>query len=362
MPNTARPILIVPGVPGSALRRADTQEEVWPRARLTGPKPDLTALLDPTIRLEAFDLVLEASPILYVYQILLDLFQEAGVRFGGRDYGRGDARAFIFPYDWRHDLRNAADDLARALRALRASHDDQWPDLICHSAGGLVARYCLQSNDAALGQVSARRIIFVGTPQRGTTKALLAMDGQVDDYPGIPPAKTREMARNPAFPALRQLLPQPGVPMVWADDGPAKIVDLYDTAVWQGPLGQPAGTQHEVRDFADGLSRRTLEAAGVELALCIVGGAYPTVTHVILRAAPANNHWFDAEEYLDAGDGTVPSSSAYLDGSPSPTVMEEHFLLFRDPAAKVAILRFLDPALIVPPDLLASTPIPPPGS
>jgi hypothetical protein len=335
-------------MPGSALRRTDTGQEVWPRATLTGPNPDLAALLNPAIPLEAFDLVLEASPILYVYQVLLDLFAQAGVRFGKRDYGRADARLFIFPYDWRLNLRGAAESLAAVLRALRASHGGLWPDLICHSTGGLVARYCLQSGDPNLGATSARRIIFVGTPQRGTTKALLAMDGQVDDYPGIPAGKIRELTRHPAFPGPRQLLPQPGVPMVWADDGPSSLVDLYAPSIWEQRLGQAAGSQNVMTDFAPSLQRRSLAEAGVELALCIVGCAYPTVTHMVLRGAAGAGPSFEARTALDAGDGTVPASSAYLEGHPSLNVMDEHFLLFRDPAAKAAILRFLDPSLTPP--------------
>ncbi len=356
-----RPILIVPGMPGSALRRVNTQEEVWPRATLTGPNPDLATLLNPAIPLEPFDLVLEAAPILYVYQILLDLFGQAGVRFGKLDYARGDARLFIFPYDWRLNLRGTADLLADALRRLRDSHGGLWPDLICHSTGGLVARYCLQSGDPNLGDASARRIIFVGTPQRGTTKALLAMDGQVDDYPGIPADKIRDLARHPAFPGPRQLLPQPGVPLVWADDGPSGLVDLYAPPIWEQRLGQAAGSQNVMTDFASSLRRRSLAAGGVEMALCIVGCAYPTVTHMVLRGAAADGHWFDARTALDAGDGTVPASSAYLEGHPSLNVMDEHFLLFRDPVAKAAILRFLDPALSLPPGALRPSPNPPPG-
>jgi hypothetical protein len=175
------------------------------------------------------------------------------------------------------------------------------------------------------------------------------MDGQVDDYPGIPADRVRALARHPALPGPRQLLPQPGVPMVWADEGPSSLVDLYAPSIWEQRLGQAPGSQNVMTDFAAGLRRRSLTAAGVEMALCIVGCAYPTVTHMVLRATAPEGYWFDARSALDAGDGTVPAGSAYLEGYPSLNVMEEHFLLFRDPTAKAAILRFLDPNLPAPP-------------
>jgi hypothetical protein len=133
--------------------------------------------------------------------------------------------------------------------------------------------------------------------------------------------------------------------MVWADDGPSGLVDIYAPPIWEQRLGQAPGSQNVMTDFAASLQRRSLAAVGVELALCIVGCAYPTVTHMVLRGAAADGHWFDARTALDAGDGTVPASSAYLEGHPSLNVMDEHFLLFRDPVAKAAILRFLDPSL-----------------
>lgn len=201
----------------------------------------------------------------------------------------------------------------------------------------------------------------MGTPQRGITKALLAMDGQVDDYSGIPADKMRDLARHPAFPGPRQLLPQPGVPMVWSDDRPTSLVNLYAPAFWEQRLGRAGGTQKAVTDFAAGLQGGPLAAAGVEMGLCIVGCAYPTVTHMLLRGDAGNGPSFDGRTALDAGDGTAPASSGYLESCPSINLMDEHFLLFRDQAAKAGILRFLDPALPPPPGGRGPSPAPPPG-
>lgn len=363
MPSAGRPILIVPGMPGSVLVRTDTNppREIWPNVTLSGARPDIAALLDPAIPVEAVDLVRQVTPLLYVYQVLLNLFRS--VPFGNRNYGDPNFRLFIFPFDWRRDLRETARALATALRTLRDAHDDLAPDLICHSTGGLVARYALQSGDFFPGEALAHRIVFAGTPHRGLFKTLLAVDGQLDEYPGVSAAQVQQLCRHPGFHGPRQLFPPPGEGMVWQEGTPGAPLgpaDIYDGGTWQAKLGlDPAVRQHVV-DFWAGANRRTLRAAGVELALCLAGGAYPTVTHLTLLRAAHAGYWLDPMEQLDAGDGTVPSSSAYLDGCPSLNSAEEHFLLFRDPDAKAAILQFLDPSLPASP--IAWEPVPSPGS
>jgi lecithin:cholesterol acyltransferase len=86
----------------------------------------------------------------------------------GRNY-------FEFPYDWRRDNRAAARRLARVapgwLRAWRerSGKRDARLILVCHSMGGLVARYFLEALD---GWRDARSLVTFGTPYRGSLNAL----------------------------------------------------------------------------------------------------------------------------------------------------------------------------------------------
>lgn len=85
---------------------------------------------------------------------------------------------FKFPYDWRASNRWAAEALDAFVRP--KLHEWQkghggpsakvW--LVCHSMGGLVARYFLEQ----LGGVDiTRRLITISTPHRGAPKALNAL-------------------------------------------------------------------------------------------------------------------------------------------------------------------------------------------
>jgi pimeloyl-ACP methyl ester carboxylesterase len=83
-----------------------------------------------------------------------------------------------FPYDWRASNRFAAERLQqRALEALKTWRDasgnrDAKLWLIGHSMGGLVARYFCEELG---GAEDTRAIITIGTPHRGSIKALDAL-------------------------------------------------------------------------------------------------------------------------------------------------------------------------------------------
>lgn len=85
---------------------------------------------------------------------------------------------FKFPYDWRASNRWAAEALDAFIRP--RLHEWQrgqggadarlW--LVCHSMGGLVARYFLEHLG---GAAITRRLVTIGTPHRGAPKALAAL-------------------------------------------------------------------------------------------------------------------------------------------------------------------------------------------
>lgn len=88
------------------------------------------------------------------------------------------------PWDWRHTFEDAADIyLKPKIKAIRDATGYAKVDIVAHSMGGLVARSYIQSDDydtAANRDVG--RLIMMGTPNEGSSKAYLLVEG------GSPPA------------------------------------------------------------------------------------------------------------------------------------------------------------------------------
>jgi len=115
-----------------------------------------------------------------------------------------------FGYDWRLSNRHTAHLLAAAvtdwLRDWRniSGHPDAKVIFVCHSMGGLVARYYLE---VLGGRDHTRRLITLGTPYRGSVNAIRALTG--DAFAGVRPFAGRETLVEAArsFPSLWELLP-----------------------------------------------------------------------------------------------------------------------------------------------------------
>lgn len=71
----------------------------------------------------------------------------------------------LLPYSMLGDIRIAARTLSDKVDATLAGDQADKVDMVCHSAGGLVARYYLKFLG---GQSKVRRLVLLGTPHRGT--------------------------------------------------------------------------------------------------------------------------------------------------------------------------------------------------
>lgn len=71
----------------------------------------------------------------------------------------------IIPWGGLGDLRIAAGVLQEKVDAALRHHEADKVDLVCHSAGGLVARYYMMFLG---GQKKVGKVIFLGTPHQGT--------------------------------------------------------------------------------------------------------------------------------------------------------------------------------------------------
>ncbi len=124
--------------------------------------------------------------------------------------GEAVPNLFAFPYDWRLSNRLNGRRLAAAvgvkLDALRATggrFSEARVTFVCHSMGGLIARWYVQREG---GHSVTRRIITVGTPHRGSLKSLDELVNGVRR--GVGPLGRDLTAFGRSLPSAYQLLPE----------------------------------------------------------------------------------------------------------------------------------------------------------
>lgn len=134
---------------------------------------------------------------------------------------------FKFPYDWRASNRWAAEALDAFIRPKLhdwrkgAGGSDAKLWVVCHSMGGLVARYFLEHLG---GAEICRHLITIGTPHRGAPKALNALVNGL----GLGLLDFSWVIRS--FASTYELLPQyPVVRVGEVDNAPlARVADFFD--------------------------------------------------------------------------------------------------------------------------------------
>ncbi|MEX2518093.1 MAG: hypothetical protein WD969_02035 [Paracoccaceae bacterium] len=214
-----RPVISIPGTLGSRLVDRTSGEIMWGRPRSLSVDPDipenarLIALpigegdetlreLRDDIRTDGVLRVARASVLgipleLDIYRGVISTLIAGGFDFRETREEERTARtinldSFEFPYDWRRDIVEAAQDLDYFITRKTAQvmvtrtqvfGDDAKPvkfDLISHSMGGLVARYFLMYGAADLpvdgslpevtwaGAEHVGRVVFIAPPNTGS--------------------------------------------------------------------------------------------------------------------------------------------------------------------------------------------------
>jgi len=129
----------------------------------------------------------------------------------------------VFEYDWRGGVAEAGEQLAGFLQRLRGAGEERF-DLIGMSTGGLVIRWLLAQEDAPV-----RRVVYVGTPQRGSLSALWYI------AEGVRPAPLGKVFPGSAvarFQTAWDALPH-REERIFVDEGGAPLeIDLYDPQTW----------------------------------------------------------------------------------------------------------------------------------
>jgi pimeloyl-ACP methyl ester carboxylesterase len=303
-------VLIVPGMMGSRLceatGRAGAQRKAAPKALWVDPLRIAAGHLE--------QLSLRARRPLRPAGALLPAYAKLKLTLSIRGF---DAR--FFAYDWRLGI-----DRIGAMLAARILAVGKPVSLIAHSMGGLVARVAM----SRLPKRLIKRLIMLGTPNRGSFAPVLALRGT---YPFVRRLSRLDLEHSPEELAERVFCTFPGLYQLLPPTAAANGIDLLDPACWpdSGPQPDPA----LLARVAGARSRMADPDARMAH---IVGVNRETV--VAVRRTSAG---FEYASDLN-GDGTVPVSMATLPGLESYFADEAHGELGNNSRIIDAIVSLLE--------------------
>lgn len=331
-----RHVIVVPGFGVTRLYDPLTERYVWgtPRAAVrTLYEDDLDLPRPPATsrdRLVPRGYAGSRGPVNVGWQLT-----EALQKYGG--YVR-DESVHPFFYDWRLSARDNAAALARLADRISP---DQRVDLVTHSAGALVALTWIKLLG---GSDRVERLVMIAPPRRGVVDAFRVF---------VRPERFVRRILAPdvvaTWPAIYELLPDDGRFLV-APDGSRHEFDAWRAQTWQ--TAAPGLTPDAVHLANARALRDQLAAAdfppGVQQTV-IAGDCVPTAMAVLLRDDGSFAFYRDelrdgerslAETLFEAGDGTVPVSSARAGGD-AHLFCDGHQGIATDPNVHRALLRAL---------------------
>ena len=313
-------VVVVPGILGSNLARVDAcgaRHEIWG----TGPVTILRNVVTFGKRMQSLAIKPCAHPdepedgivatgLIGDFRLIPGFIGIAG--YDGlisrlrNDNGLSTDQVRGFPYDWRLSSRVNGRLLARFLdeevgrwRTSRGNSDLR-AVLVCHSMGGLVARWCVEREH---GHELVSRIITIGTPYKGAGIALEALANGVRLPKHIGP-RFDDLVRS--LPSVRELLPT----YACVRDGGDGLKRLDEVNVLPADWVEAGLGFH--RDLAAAVQAR--DPKRTDLLDAFRGGLQPTLTSASLGPAglltvhESSDGTTDGRD--DRGDGTVPRDSA----------------------------------------------------
>ena len=239
------------------------------------------------------------------------------------------------PYDWRlscrYNARRLGTIIEPALQQWR-DHDEQHADaqvvFVCHSMGGLIARWYIEKCG---GADITRKLITLGTPYRGAARAL---DQLVNGaHQGLGPFRIDLTRFGRSMPSLHQLLPEYAC---LQHDG--DLVKTTSVTLPEMDTGMVADAMRFHTDLQRAEAERPQSLAATH---AIVGTTQPTATTARLaggRIELLDTYRDQGQDKDLAGDATVPIVGAcradvLMDSNTLRRVPDKHGNLQRNPAA-----------------------------
>ncbi|MEU7476082.1 hypothetical protein AB0A63_08865 [Lentzea sp. NPDC042327] len=263
-------------------------------------------------------------------------------RLGSLGYTAEKGTLLLFAYDWRLSNRYNGALLARRVdEALDRLGPDAKVTFVCHSMGGLVARWCIEQ--CGMAERTAK-LITIGTPYRGAAMALEQLVNGVRKGLGPLAADLTGFARS--LPSLHQLLPE--YACIESPDGLLKTTELTLPEV-------------DTKMVADAMAfHGALTDSFADKTYAILGGKQPTATTVKIADGKVTClRTYEGEELY--GDATVPMVGAArkglaLSSNTLHRVTEQHTSLQDNAAVLDMVESFLTSKTIVPRTVVATEP------
>ncbi len=240
------PVIFIPGIMGTVLKDRQTGQTIWGLASrrfidvLALPIDTVTLIVDrdrlvasaPLGKMTVIPGVLEKE--------IYDKLKRVATKAGGYEAGK---TSFALSYDWRRDLVEAVKVLDNLITQIKQNSGDPniKVNLVCHSAGGLIARYYVKYGSKDVleqdplpqpdysGAKNINKIIMLGPPNSGAVEAFqrvhLGLILPVIGY--LSPEILFTM------PSIYQSFPFERKDIFIDQNGRALDIDLYDPANWE---------------------------------------------------------------------------------------------------------------------------------
>ncbi len=341
------PVIIVHGFLGSTIFDNETNDELWGRfdpaglphekSRLLAHPMEIGKNLDELRNQTSDRNLLNAAEVrlagfnfqLPGYSRLIKVLEKIGYR---REHAQNALKSiYEFHYDWRRDLVENAKRLHRFILDTRRELEEagirnNLPhrreiqfDIVGHSMGGLISRYCLMFGDDDLPADGSMptphwrtsqyvdKLFVVGTPNAGYLDTIVEMTNGLRLAPGAQPYAAGMIA---TFPSCYFMLPEGPGGSFFDEAEPETPLDLFDLRVWQSynlGLLNPASDESLVRILPEAKTRQQRYAIALDhIEKCLKRAKQ-------FRAAlnqPVVKNPGKTELFLFAGDTTLTGTRA----------------------------------------------------
>jgi pimeloyl-ACP methyl ester carboxylesterase len=267
------------------------------------------------------------------YDVLMDRLRSLGYR---EPAPGGPAGNLIpVPYDWRLSCRYNARRLGTIIEPALQRWRDQGKEyadaqivFVCHSMGGLIARWYIEKCG---GAEITRKLITLGTPYRGAARALDQLVNGASK--SLEPFGLDLTRFGRSMPSLHQLMPEYACLRHGED-----LAKITEVTLPELDTGMIADATRFHTDLQQAEARRPQSLAATH---AIVGTTQPTATTARLTSGRIEllDTYQDQRQDKDlAGDATVPIVGACradvrMDGNTLRRVPDKHGNLQRNPAA-----------------------------